>query len=68
MLVDQLRNPQLGWVQIDEGWWHVPEERYARVTAWLGEQIRRECEVEAQASGGSVKEPERTLRLVLPAS
>jgi len=68
MLVDQLRNPQLGWVQIEEGWWGVPEELYPRVTAWLGEQIRRECELEAQAAGGSVKEPERTLRLVLPAS
>lgn len=70
MLVDQLRHPQLRWVTVEDGWWSVPEEVYSNVTAWLGEHIRRECEMEAQGSVvvGEVQEPERTLRLVLPAS
>ncbi|MBX2798881.1 MAG: hypothetical protein KTR31_14490 [Myxococcales bacterium] len=67
MLVDQFR--MVSWVEVDDGWWSVPDESYARVTAWLGEQIRRECEVEARAVAETdeVQEPERTLRLVLPA-
>lgn len=68
MLVDQLRNPKLGWITVDDGWWSVPEEVYPNVTAWLGEHIRRECEVEAEAATGTPSEPERTLRLVIPAS
>lgn len=70
MLVDQLRNPQLGWIVVDEGWWSVPEEAYPAVTAWLGEHIRRECEQEARAVADTeeVTEPERTLRLLIPAS
>jgi hypothetical protein len=70
MLVDQLRNPQLGWVTVDNGWWAVPEDLYPKVTAWLGEQIRRECELEAASAGppDAVREPDRTLRLVFPAS
>ena len=70
MLVDQLRNPQLGWVLVDEGWWSVPEEVYPNVTAWLGEHIRRECELEADTdlARGNIEEPERTLRLVIPAA
>ena len=55
---------------VPDGWWSVPEEVYSNVTAWLGEHIRRECEMEAQGAVavGEVSEPERTLRLVLPAS
>lgn len=68
MLVDQLRNPQLGWVLVDDGWWSVPEDLYPKVTGWLGEQIRRECELEVQLPGATIQEPERTLRLVIPAS
>ncbi|MEQ1506516.1 MAG: hypothetical protein ABMB14_30085 [Myxococcota bacterium] len=72
MLVDQLRSPQLGWVTVDDGWWSVPEEVYPEVTAWLGVHIRRECEAEAEASAQSGAEqslePERTLRLVIPAA
>ncbi|MEQ1568741.1 MAG: hypothetical protein ABMA64_24090 [Myxococcota bacterium] len=69
MLVDQLRNPKLGWITVDEGWWAVPEEVYPHVTAWLGEHIRRECEAEADGvDADRVKEPERTLRLVIPAA
>jgi hypothetical protein len=68
MLVDQLRNPKLGWITVDDGWWAVPEEVYPNVTAWLGEHIRRECEIEAEGQAGTVQEPERTLRLVIPAS
>lgn len=67
MLVDQLRSPRLHWVQVEEGWWSVPEDVYPAVTGWLGEHIRRECELEARAEVGEVKEPERTLRLVIPA-
>ncbi len=70
MLIDQLRNPQLGWVKVEDGWWSVPEEVYPHVTAWLGEHIRRECELEARAVADTeeVTEPERTLRLLIPAS
>jgi hypothetical protein len=69
MLVDQLRNPQLRWVTVEDGWWSVPDDVYSNVTAWLGEHIRRECEMEAQGGDvGEVHEPERTLRLVIPAS
>lgn len=68
MLVDQLRNPELGWVVVEDGWWSVPDELYPKVTGWLGEQIRRECELEVHIPGNTVQEPERTLRLVIPAS
>jgi hypothetical protein len=69
MLVDQLRNPQLGWVMVEEGWWCVPEDVYPSVTAWLGEHIRRECELETDSAvRDPVQEPERTLRLVIPAT
>lgn len=65
MLVDQLRNPKLGWVSVAEGWWSVPAEAYPRVTAWLGEQIRRECSLESTGQSDESQEPERTLRLVI---
>ena len=71
MLVDQLRAPELGWVEVEGGWWRVPEEAYPQITAWLGEQIRNECEIEAKAldqTSDEVQEPERTLRLVIPAA
>ncbi|MEZ4241447.1 MAG: hypothetical protein R3F59_35915, partial [Myxococcota bacterium] len=69
MLVDQLRHPQLGWVTVEEGWWGVPEDVYPHVTAWLGEHIRRECELETDSNvRDPVQEPERTLRLVIPAT
>lgn len=75
MLIDQLRSPELGWVTVEDGWWTITRGQYAHITAWLGEQIRRECEYEEkrmQESGeglvpGEVAEPERTLRLVIPA-
>ena len=70
MLVDQLRAPELGWVRVEGGWWSVPDYAYPSITAWLGEQIRRECELEAQALAETdeAQEPERTLRLVIPAA
>ena len=72
MLVDQLRAPELGWVIVEDGWWRVPPQAYYPLTEWLGEHIRRECEVEANTlepkETGELIEPERTLRLVLPAA
>ena len=67
MLVDRLRTPKLGWVEVHEGFWTVPLDQYARLTNWLTEHIREECEHEAEFElDGRVPE-ERTLRLVLPA-
>ena len=65
MLVDQLRH--LAWVDVTDGLWEVPPEAYQAITQWLGEEIRRECELEAKADESEKKEPERTLRLVIPA-
>jgi len=76
MLIDQLRSPELGWVVVENGRWTVSKNQYAHITAWLGEQIRRESEYESKklaesgeglTTTGEAPKPERTLRLVIPA-
>ncbi len=64
MLVDRLRRPRLGWVEVRDGWWCVPPEHYARLTFWLGDHIRQAVDAEAEEEHDT---EERTLRLVLPA-
>lgn len=68
MLVDRLRGPRLGWVEVNDGFWTVPQEQYARFTAWLTEHIRQEADAEAEQALDGRDGQERTLRLVLPAA
>lgn len=68
MLVDRLRGPRLGWVEVHDGFWTVPHEQYARFTAWLTEHIRQESDNEAELALDGRDAQERTLRLVLPAA
>jgi len=68
MLLDRFRAPQLGWVEVDDGYWRVPAERYPAVAAWFAEHLRREAELEAEERLDEVEVAERTLELVLPAA
>lgn len=68
MLVDRLRGPKLGWVEVSDGFWTVPQDQYARLTNWLTEHIRQEAEVEAELARDEIEQGECTLRLVLPAA
>ncbi len=67
MLVDRLRAPNLGWLEVHDGLWSVPLDQYSRLTNWLTEHIREECAHEAELELDRVEPEERTLRLVLPA-
>jgi len=68
MLIDRLRSPKLGWVNVQDGFWTVPSEQYARLTNWLTEHIRQEVEDERELAMDHVEPGERTLRLVLPSA
>ena len=68
MLIDRLRSPKLGWVEVHDGFWTVPADQYARLTTWLTEHIERECYEEAELAMDHMEPGERTLRLVLPAA
>lgn len=68
MLVDRLRSPKLGWVEVHDGFWTIPADQYARMTNWLTEHIREQSETEAELALDQVEKGETMLRLVLPAA
>jgi hypothetical protein len=46
VLLDRLRDPGVGWLDVQRGRWTV--RRYDALTAWLAEQYRSACEAESR--------------------
>ncbi len=53
VLLDRLRDPRLRWLEVQGGRWKVA--RYDELTAWLAEQYRAACELEAREAGAPVE-------------
>ncbi len=60
MLVDHLRDPAYGWLEVDRGWWFVPKNAYPALSAWLTAQIQLAQDLEAAADEASAESQSAT--------
>jgi hypothetical protein len=64
VLLDRLRDPSVGWIDVRRGRWSVV--RYDALTAWLAEQYRSACEAESRSTVSAPEESYLTLAVPTP--